>query len=93
MSKLYATLTSKGQLTIPVTIREAWNLKPGDRIAFEVIGPKEARVEPARRRSILEDLDDLIVRGHGPITQEEIDQAIDEAMDEKMARSKSTRGS
>jgi antitoxin PrlF len=33
----YATVTSKGQTTIPKDIRAAANLKPGDRIHFTVL--------------------------------------------------------
>ena len=32
----YATITSKGQTTIPKEIREQFNLQPGDRILFFV---------------------------------------------------------
>jgi len=33
----FATLTSKGQTTIPKDVRAAANLKPGDRIHFTVL--------------------------------------------------------
>ncbi|HEY6454682.1 MAG TPA: type II toxin-antitoxin system PrlF family antitoxin [Steroidobacteraceae bacterium] len=33
----FATLTSKGQTTIPKEVRAAANLKPGDRIYFTVL--------------------------------------------------------
>lgn len=33
-----AKLTSKGQLTIPVRIREQMDLQPGDRVSFEPSG-------------------------------------------------------
>jgi AbrB family looped-hinge helix DNA binding protein len=33
----FATVTSKGQTTIPKDIRAAANLKPGDRIHFTVL--------------------------------------------------------
>jgi AbrB family looped-hinge helix DNA binding protein len=33
-----ATLTSKGQITVPKTVREALGVHPGDRIAFRVYG-------------------------------------------------------
>jgi len=33
----FATMTSKGQTTIPKDIRAAANLKPGDRIHFTVL--------------------------------------------------------
>ncbi len=32
--RLKATLTSKGQLTIPVELRRRWDLKAGDQIDF-----------------------------------------------------------
>ena len=32
--RLKATLTSKGQLTVPVELRRRWDLKPGDQIDF-----------------------------------------------------------
>lgn len=86
MTKAYATLTSKGQLTLPREIREAWGLKPGDRIGFEVLGPKEGRVEPMRRRGLLEDIDALTIRTDEPLDQAAIDAAIDEDVDEKLGR-------
>ena len=33
--KTYAKLTSKGRITIPADWRKHWNLKAGDKIAFE----------------------------------------------------------
>ena len=33
----FATVTSKGQTTIPKNVRAAANLKPGDRIHFTVL--------------------------------------------------------
>ena len=33
----FATVTSKGQTTIPKEVRTAANLKPGDRIQFTVL--------------------------------------------------------
>jgi AbrB family looped-hinge helix DNA binding protein len=36
--KILATLTSKGQITLPAQHRKAWGLKPGDQIAFDPPG-------------------------------------------------------
>ena len=38
--KILATLTSKGQITLPAQHRKAWGLKPGDQIAFRSAGRK-----------------------------------------------------
>lgn len=48
---LISRLTSKGQATIPVTVRRALRLKPGDRVAFEISGRKVTlqRVDPLDR--------------------------------------------
>ena len=34
----HSTVTSKGQTTIPGAIRDALNIKPGDRLEYEVEG-------------------------------------------------------
>ncbi len=33
---LHSTITSKGQTTIPAPVRDALNLKPGDRVSYEL---------------------------------------------------------
>ena len=32
--KTQSTLTSKGQITLPIELRRRWDLKPGDRLDF-----------------------------------------------------------
>ena len=41
-----ATLTSKGQITIPKAVRKSLRLHTGDRIAFVVSGHSEAVLTP-----------------------------------------------
>lgn len=50
----FATVTSKGQTTIPKDVRRAANLKPGDRIHFTVLadGTILARVKNRSVRDI-----------------------------------------
>jgi len=44
---LHSTVTSKGQTTIPGEIRDALNIKPGDRLEYEVEGDRVTiRVHP-----------------------------------------------
>ena len=73
--KILATLTSKGQITLPAQHRKAWGLKPGDQIAFDPPGGKSVRIEPRRKRSIFERLDELKLPPLGrPLTQKDIDE-------------------
>lgn len=44
-----ATLTSKGQLTIPKAVRESLHLHTGDRVAFVVHGDAEAILKPVTK--------------------------------------------
>jgi AbrB family looped-hinge helix DNA binding protein len=44
-----ATLTSKGQVTIPKTVRNSLHLRTGDRIAFIVNGHAEAVLKPVTK--------------------------------------------
>lgn len=41
-----ATVTSKGQITIPKPIREALELEPGDRVAFRLDDEGRVILEP-----------------------------------------------
>ena len=42
----YATITSKGQTTIPKEIRERFNLEPGDKILFFVNEAGRIEIQP-----------------------------------------------
>ena len=44
-----ATLTSKGQITIPKAVRQSLHLQTGDRIAFVLHGENEAVIKPMTR--------------------------------------------
>ncbi len=47
---LHSTVTSKGQTTIPGQIREALQIKPGDKLAYEVEGDHVTiRVHPGTK--------------------------------------------
>ena len=83
-AKILATITSKGQITLPVGLRRQWGLKAGDQIAFEVVGESEGRIEPRRRRSIFERLDELTLPKLGrAATKADVDAATARAMLER----------
>ena len=42
-----ATITSKGQITIPVTVRQRLGIETGDRIEFVEVSPGEFAIKPA----------------------------------------------
>jgi antitoxin PrlF len=49
-----ATLTSKGQITLPVAIREQYKLENGDMLQFIPAGDEELRVRVVRRHPAAE---------------------------------------
>jgi len=72
---MIATLTSKGQITLPKSIRDQLGLVAGDRLDFRVEGGGELRARPIQgsvlrlagiakgantRRRTLEEMDDAI---------------------------------
>ena len=86
VEKAIATMTSKGQITVPAEIRKQWGLKPGDQIAFERVDENKGIVRPRRRRSIFESREELMLPSLGkPLTQTDIDAAIAKSIAEKLA--------
>jgi antitoxin PrlF len=69
-----ATMTSKGQITIPAKVREALGLKPGVRIDFYEIEKGEYVLRP-KTGSIMEMRGCLAYSGP-TITIEEMNQAV-----------------
>ena len=45
----HSTLTSKGQITIPLSVRQKLGLKPGDKLAFESLSPDMFSLRRASR--------------------------------------------
>ena len=48
-----ATVTAKGQITIPSEVRQALKLESGDRITFEETAPGCFVFKPARKISVI----------------------------------------
>jgi antitoxin PrlF len=51
-SMFTATITSKGQITIPVDVRQALGLDAGDQISFEEIAPGKFSFAPVEKKSV-----------------------------------------
>lgn len=70
-----ATVTSKGQVTLPRRIREALRVRPGDRIDFVLAENGEVRVRAGEVD--VSELRGLLRRpGRRPVSLEAIDEAI-----------------
>ena len=70
-----ATVTSKGQITIPKEVRDFLGAREGDRLEFSM--ERDGRVQLRRLgRSIRELAGILHQPGMKPMTQDEMDQAI-----------------
>jgi len=70
-----ATVTSKGQITIPAKVRNALGLDPGDRVEFVEIGKREFSIVPATG-SVRELKGIFKGRRTRPVSLEEMDRAI-----------------
>jgi AbrB family looped-hinge helix DNA binding protein len=57
--KSRSTLTTKGQITLPVELRRRWDLKPGDCIDFCLEDDGRVVLRKWLRRSILEGREEL----------------------------------
>lgn len=70
-----ATMTSKGQITIPKTVRESLHLHSGDKIAFVMQGLTEAVLKPVTK-TVDQVFGRLHQRGQASKTVAEMDQAV-----------------
>ena len=80
-----ATVTSKGQVTIPKEVRDALRLGTGDRVAFIVRGDGVVELRP--ETVDLRELYGLLKHGGKPVPVEEMNQGIGEAVVESFERS------
>ncbi len=66
-----ATLTSKGQTTIPKEIRDSLSMKPGDRMTFTLM-PDATVVMRLKTKSITELAGTLHKKGRRPVPVEQL---------------------
>jgi AbrB family looped-hinge helix DNA binding protein len=69
-----ATITSKGQLTLPKAVRDALDLHPGDRVNFVRMEDGRYAVLPANRPVMA--LKGMIAAPAAPVSLESMDRAI-----------------
>jgi len=74
-----ATLTTKGQVTIPKNVRELLKLHTGDKIEIIVTGEREAVIRPISKK-----VDDIFCKLHKPGRKAVSIEAIDEAIRNRM---------
>lgn len=74
-----ATLTSKGQITVPKAVRDSLKIRSGDKIEFAVTESGEVLMRPMTMR-----VDDVFGKLHNsrrkPVSVEEMDTAIQDRM-------------
>ena len=70
-----ATLTTKGQITIPKSVRDSLHLHSGDRIAFVLHGDTEAVLKPITK-SVDDVFGTLHVASQPRRTVEEMNEAV-----------------
>ena len=77
-----ATITTKGQVTIPKKIRESLKLHTGDKIEITLTAKREAIIRPISKK-----VDDIFCKlhktGRKAVSLEDIDNAIKNRMKRK----------
>ncbi|MDR1187023.1 MAG: AbrB/MazE/SpoVT family DNA-binding domain-containing protein [Bifidobacteriaceae bacterium] len=76
-----ATLTSKGQITVPVEVRTDLGLEPGSKLDFRVVGP--GRMEVTVRTADISDLFGAVPNGGRSLSIAEIEDTIGDAAAEQ----------
>ena len=79
-----ATVTDKGQVTIPIEVRKRMRLRSGHRLQFAVENPNRAVITPIGAK--LSDLVGILGKPTRSATLEEMDQGIRRAVVDKYLR-------
>jgi AbrB family looped-hinge helix DNA binding protein len=79
---MFATLTSKSQITLPKDIRLLLQLEPGDKVAFSSMPDGQITVSKADKTSFAK-LRGLLPQPSRAYTLKEIDQAVQDAVTSK----------
>ncbi len=74
-----ATLTTKGQVTIPKTIRDSLKLNTGDKIEIIITDKREAIIRPVSKK-----VDDIFCKLHKPGRKAVSLKAMDDAVKNRM---------
>lgn len=86
-----ATLTSKGQITVPLPVRERLGLKAGDRVDF--LFDADGRVSLRPHRAPFERLRGILhARGRKPLSTSDMDNAIQKAVRARWRRAAGPAG-
>lgn len=80
-----ATVTSKGQITIPVEVRRALALNEGDEVMFLPLGNGQFAIRP--RTGSIRDLEGIVPKQDHTPSLEELKEGIAAAIDEEFAES------
>jgi antitoxin PrlF len=77
-----ATITSKGQITIPKSVRDSLHLHSGDRVEFIVQGESEALVKPVTK-TVAEVFGRLCKPGRPRKSVEQMNEAVARSLKER----------
>ena len=80
-----ATLTSKGQVTIPKPVREALRLQAGDRVEFVALG--NGRFELVAATRDVTELRGVLGAITQPVSTDDMERAVAEGAAERYVRS------
>jgi len=77
MKELLASVTSKGQVTIPAEVRRLLGVEPHDKVAFIV---EEDQVRLTRRGSVVEQTAGALQSDRTPVSAKKLREAGEEAI-------------
>ena len=77
MKEMHSTVTTKGQVTIPVEIRRLLQVKPYDRVAFVV---KDEKVSIVRGESVVARTASALKQEKPALTAEELREVAEETI-------------